>query len=345
MYRRSKADIHSFLQVLEEMQGDTVVKSYTIVHDVFLEAIAANQVRHLLNDGHGSTRLLVDALGNVLTNDGTPQVFAYDAYGLPIGFDLADALTTHLDDGERTDQLTGLQYLRARYYNPATGTFNRLDPFAGNNRDPQSLHKYLYTHGDPVNGIDPSGKMSMAVQLGSLGTLGGLFATTTAAVSQAGGRGLGYGMATGIVGGSALATAIGLRQYGAIRDGALASIVSVCAIYGLDSLLGEDTSNKGWEYTSIAFEAFSWQTAGSLAHSYAAHLGADLESAHFGNRLVLAGLEWVAQTSTALITGLTDIVAAAVAVRMSGSPIDPSTELFLRNSVKDTVANVAAGVL
>jgi len=33
-----------------------------------------------------------------------------------------------------------------------------LDPFAGNFEDPQSLHKYLYTHGDPVNGIDPSGE-------------------------------------------------------------------------------------------------------------------------------------------------------------------------------------------
>lgn len=82
----------------------------------------------------------------------------YDAYGVPIGFTLANALTTLLYSGEMTDQLTGLQYLRARYYNPATGTFNRLDPFAGNLNDPQSLHKYLYTHGDPVNGIDPSGE-------------------------------------------------------------------------------------------------------------------------------------------------------------------------------------------
>jgi RHS repeat-associated protein len=78
---------------------------------------------------------------------------------VPIGFTLANALTTLLYSGEMTDQLTGLQYLRARYYNPATGTFNRLDPFAGNFRDPQSLHKYLYTHGDPVNGSDPSGLM------------------------------------------------------------------------------------------------------------------------------------------------------------------------------------------
>ena len=98
----------------------------------------------------------VDAAGAVI-NSGTAQVFAYDAYGNPHGFSLADALTTHLYSGEQTDQLTGLQYLRARYYNPATGTFNRLDPFAGNTEDPQSLHKYLYCHADPVNGVDPSG--------------------------------------------------------------------------------------------------------------------------------------------------------------------------------------------
>lgn len=34
------------------------------------------------------------------------------------------------------------QYLRARFYNPANGRFNRLDPFAGNTYDPQSPHKY-----------------------------------------------------------------------------------------------------------------------------------------------------------------------------------------------------------
>ena len=160
-----------YAQVLEEMQGDTVVKSYTIGHDVFLEAVAANQVRHLLKDGHGSTRMLVDAFGNVLSNNGEPQVYAYDAYGQPLGFTPSLALTTHLDDGERTDQFTGLQYLRARYYNPATGTFNRLDPFAGNFSDPQSLHKYLYCHADPVNGWDPTG-LTVAGAAGQVTAIG-----------------------------------------------------------------------------------------------------------------------------------------------------------------------------
>ncbi|MDR2643836.1 MAG: RHS repeat-associated core domain-containing protein, partial [Planctomycetaceae bacterium] len=58
------------------------------------------------------------------------------------------------------DSKIGQQYLRARYYDPVTGRFNRLDPFFGNINEPLSLHKYLYTHTDPVNGIDPSGNVT-----------------------------------------------------------------------------------------------------------------------------------------------------------------------------------------
>ena len=45
-------------------------------------------------------------LGDVISNDGTPQVFAYDAYGVPIGFTLANALTALLYNGEQSDRLT-----------------------------------------------------------------------------------------------------------------------------------------------------------------------------------------------------------------------------------------------
>jgi RHS repeat-associated protein len=63
--------------------------------------------------------------------------------------------------GEQFD--TGLQqyYLRARYYNQNNGRFNQIDPFAGSSFDPQSLHKYTYAHNDPVNGVDPSGRMTL----------------------------------------------------------------------------------------------------------------------------------------------------------------------------------------
>jgi RHS repeat-associated protein len=46
----------------------------------------------------------------------------------------------------------------ARYYNPQTGRFLSRDPEDGNAKDPQSLHKYLYAGGDPVNRIDPHGR-------------------------------------------------------------------------------------------------------------------------------------------------------------------------------------------
>jgi RHS repeat-associated protein len=95
---------------------------------------------------------LIDFAGAIL------ELYAFDAYGNAIDFDPSVALTEFLYSGEQFDSKIGQQYLRARYYDSATGRFNRLDPFFGNLNDPQSFHKYLYTHADPVNGIDPSGR-------------------------------------------------------------------------------------------------------------------------------------------------------------------------------------------
>lgn len=70
------------------------------------------------------------------------------------------ALTNILYSGEQYNPTSGLQYLRARWYNPESGLFNRLDPFAGNMQDPQSLHKFAYTHNNPVMATDPTGLFS-----------------------------------------------------------------------------------------------------------------------------------------------------------------------------------------
>ena len=121
-------------------------------------------MHHFLYDGHGSTRALLNSSGGIVSG----EVYSYDAFGNPIGFVPSTALTSILYSGELTDA-TGLQYLRARYYDPATGTFNRLDPFAGNMNDPQSLHKYLYAHADPINGIDPTGESAALSFLAVIG--------------------------------------------------------------------------------------------------------------------------------------------------------------------------------
>ena len=56
-----------------------------------------------------------------------------------------------------------MYYNRARYYDQNTGRFNRIDPFPGNTEDPQSLHKYLYAHANPVNNTDPSGLLILSL--------------------------------------------------------------------------------------------------------------------------------------------------------------------------------------
>jgi RHS repeat-associated protein len=165
-----------YAQVLAEIavaqQVQQLVRLYTLGLDVISQADAAGAVYHLLYDGHGSTRALLNGAGYVIAG----QTFAYDAYGNAIGFNPAAALTTFLYSGEQFDQRLQMQYLRARYYDLATGRFNRLDPFFGNLRDPLSLHKSQYAHADPISGIDPRGEFVGSVLGLGLGVMWALSA-------------------------------------------------------------------------------------------------------------------------------------------------------------------------
>ena len=157
-----------YAQVLEEWTGGTTpAVTYTIGDDVIGQSVGTT-VSYLLYDGHGSTRQLTNhpvppTLPTVSDN------FSYDAYGMMLGSSSAPnpaqtAATKYLYAGEQYDPALGHYYLRARYYNPSNGRFNQTDPFAGNPSDPQSLHKYLYAHCNPVNNSDPTGKfISMCI--------------------------------------------------------------------------------------------------------------------------------------------------------------------------------------
>jgi RHS repeat-associated protein len=165
-------------QVLEEKDAaGGVVKTYTIGRDMIAQAASAAAALFFLYDGHGSTRVLLDNLAAIAKNAqaaNLKQLFAYDAYGnfLPLpqyvsheAQVMGQALTALLYSGEQSD-LSGLQFLRARYYNPTNGRFTKVDPFAGIIRDSQSLHKYLYSYSDPVNRRDPSGHLPIPVWIG-----------------------------------------------------------------------------------------------------------------------------------------------------------------------------------
>jgi RHS repeat-associated protein len=136
------------------------------ISQIVTDADSNQQEYYFTFDGHGSTRVLLDAALAVA------QIYSFDAYGNALGFNVNEALTEFLYSGEQFDSKIGQQYLRQRYYDPSTGRFNRLDPFFGNLNDPQSLHKYLYAHDDPIINIDPPGLYPSFISLVSRTILG-----------------------------------------------------------------------------------------------------------------------------------------------------------------------------
>ncbi|MDR1282917.1 MAG: RHS repeat-associated core domain-containing protein [Opitutaceae bacterium] len=114
-------------------------------------------------DGLGSVRYLTDETGFITDR------YTYDAFGTLLNAWSANELTpadnVYLYAGEQFDSNLGLYYNRARYLNTDIGRFWSIDTYEGNNQEPLSLHKYLYTHGDPLNGIDPSGNFTIASTL------------------------------------------------------------------------------------------------------------------------------------------------------------------------------------
>jgi RHS repeat-associated protein len=102
-------------------------------------------------DGAGSVRQLTNSAGAVTDE------YEYDAYGNSFTKQ-GTTPNNYLYRGEQYDSDLSLYYLRARYYNPATGRFVSMDPENGIPTDPKTLHKYLYAGGDPVNAKDPTGR-------------------------------------------------------------------------------------------------------------------------------------------------------------------------------------------
>ncbi len=120
----------------------------------------ASQWYYPHTDALGSIRRWSDAGGSSVGE------LTYDPYGgiiqqlgvipSPLGF-----------AGEWHDPTTGLQYLRARWYDPATGRFTQVDPFPGLLSLPGTQQPYAYALNNPLRYTDPSGEFVGAL-LGGL---------------------------------------------------------------------------------------------------------------------------------------------------------------------------------
>jgi len=116
--------------------------------------MAQGNVTYRLTDGLGSTVALCNGSGVVT------DTWTYDVFG---------AVKTHTGTngseftftGEQNDP-NGLEYLRARYYDSATGRFVSRDPLP-------YLNRYVYANNNPVNVIDPTGMGGVGAGAGSVG--------------------------------------------------------------------------------------------------------------------------------------------------------------------------------
>ena len=100
---------------------------------------------YYLTDEQGSVRYVLDAAGNV-QND-----YRYDAFGQRIAGQ--ENIPNRLRyNAQIEDDLTGLYYLRARYYNTGIGRFTQEDVIYND-----GLNLYAYCSSNPVMYSDPSG--------------------------------------------------------------------------------------------------------------------------------------------------------------------------------------------
>ncbi|MFN9433819.1 MAG: RHS repeat domain-containing protein [Planctomycetota bacterium] len=155
-------------------------------------AVVSTETLAFAHDGKGSVRALFGAGAAIA------QVFTYSAYGELLEIHngsgtlqpLTSSLTSVLYNGEGLDARTCLYNMRARWYSASNARWERLDPFNGNPSDPFSFNKYGFVHGDPVQGIDPTGMFfSVGGFLGSFSlsaaTAGAVFGAVSGAATGA----------------------------------------------------------------------------------------------------------------------------------------------------------------
>ena len=113
---------------------------------------------YYLTDEQGSVRYVLDAAGNV-QND-----YRYDAFGQRIAGH--ENIPNRLRyNAQIEDDLTGLYYLRARYYNTGIGRFTQEDVIYND-----GLNLYAYCSSNPVMYEDPSGYAGGSVKQKTCGS-------------------------------------------------------------------------------------------------------------------------------------------------------------------------------
>jgi RHS repeat-associated protein len=135
---------HGLPLLLEDKTSSTTVDYVFGPGGLPLEQIATATLWYH-HDQLGSTRAITNASGV------TQATYQYDPYGNLIA-STGSVTNPFLYNGQYKDSESGLYYLRARYYDPATAQFLTGDPAVAKTHSP-----FGYVQGNPLNHEDPSG--------------------------------------------------------------------------------------------------------------------------------------------------------------------------------------------
>lgn len=114
------------------------------------QAQSKGTVTYVYTDPQGTPLAEADASGNITaTFDYTP--YGSQALGSPPN---GPGYTGHVNDPD-----TGLVYMQARYYDPATGRFLSVDPVAPQPGNGFNFNRYAYVNNNPIRNTDPTGKI------------------------------------------------------------------------------------------------------------------------------------------------------------------------------------------
>jgi uncharacterized delta-60 repeat protein len=156
-YLTDDANPTGYAQPIEAKSSPTVmpVMTYVLGDRVEGQADSSGNVSYLLADGHGSTKMMTNAIGTITAT------FDYDAFGTALNFNAGAASTVFLFGGDAVYDPTSGLYLHGNGVRATLGfIFIQRDSSAGSSSDPIALHKYLYADANPISNADLSGYYS-----------------------------------------------------------------------------------------------------------------------------------------------------------------------------------------
>lgn len=126
--------------------------SYLIGNGLVMQEDAAGTKGYYSHNGHGDVVAIRDITGAMLNE------YEYDIWGNTV--QATEVIENSFRySGEYWDELTDLQYLRARWYDPGMGSFVNEDTYEGQLDNPLTLNLYTYVNNNPLRYTDSSGHM------------------------------------------------------------------------------------------------------------------------------------------------------------------------------------------